>query len=138
MNEQEFIESIDFSFPYKDENRSIALINQAREISANASFMVLHEIVRAPEEIPLELREILYKKWLSGFSHKLLPAVNEAAKLVLSGKGLPVGRALELMGQFKTETGQYCALSIVYFSCDDQEGKADDFYNDIIECWQIA
>jgi len=138
MNEQEFIESIDFSFPYKDESRSLALINQARDISANASFMVLHEIVRAPEEISLELRENLYKKWLNGFSHKLLPAVSEAAKSMLSGKELSVGRVLELLEQFKTETGQYCALSIVYFSCDDQEGKADDFYNEIIEHWKIA
>jgi hypothetical protein len=138
MNEQEFIESIDFIFPYKDENKYMALINQARDISANASFMILHEIVRAPEEISIELRENLYNKWLNGFSHKLLPAVSEAAKSMLSDKELSVGRAMELMGQFKTEAGQYCALSIVYFSCDDQEGKADDFYNEIIEHWEIA
>jgi len=62
MNEQEFIESIDFSFPYKDESRSVALINQAREISANASFMALHKIVRAPEKISLKLRENLYNQ----------------------------------------------------------------------------
>jgi len=138
MNEQEFIELIDFNFPYEDENRSVELIKQAREISANASFMILHEIVRAPDDVSLEIRELLYKQWLNGFSHGLLPVVSEAAESMLSGKGLAVGRVLELMEQFKTEAGQYCALSIIYFSCDDQEGKADDVYNKIIEHWNIA
>jgi len=57
---------------------------------------------------------------------------------MLSGKELSVGRVLDLLEQFKTEAGQYCALSIVYFSCDDQEDKADNFYNEIIEHWKIA
>ncbi len=138
MNEQEFIESIDFNFPYEDERKSVSLIELAREISSNAAFMVLHEIVRAPQEISSEAREALYKRWLNEFSHALLPAVCEAAEAMLSGKELSVGRALELMGRLANENGQYNALSIIYFSCDDQEGKVDSLYSQIVEQWQSA
>jgi hypothetical protein len=138
MTEQEFIESIDFSFPYEDKEKAVDLIEQGREISANASFMVLHEIVRAPSEVALETKEYLYDYWCSGFSHELLEPVKEAASALLASKTIPVSRAIELMREIEKHTDQYCALSIVYFSCDDAEGKADRKYNQVIEQWQSA
>ncbi|WP_027710304.1 hypothetical protein [Zooshikella ganghwensis] len=138
MNEQEFIESIDFNFPYQDGVKALELIDQAKKISSNASFMVLHEIVRAPTDVDHEVRKKLYKQWLSGFNHKLLPIVREAAESLLSGSELSISRVLELMQHIEPEVGQYCALGIIYFACDDQEGKVDDLYNQIIEQWQSA
>jgi len=49
MTEQEFISSIDCNFPYEDIALAKELILQARSISPNAVFMVLHEILRAPK-----------------------------------------------------------------------------------------
>ena len=138
MNEQEFIESIDFNFPYQDDLKAIELIDQARGISLNASYMVLHEIVRAPNEVSSTVRKKLYDQWLNGFNHSSLPIVREAAESLFSGRDLPVSRAIELMEKMASEEGQYCALGIIYFSCDDQDGKADDLYNQIIEKWQSA
>lgn len=138
MNEQEFIESIDFNFPYQDEVKAIELIDQARGISLNASYMVLHEIVRAPNEVSSIVGKKLYDQWLNGFNHGSFPIVREAAESLLSGRELTVSRAIELMQQMESEKGQYCALGIIYFSCDDQDGKADDLYNQIIEQWQSA
>ncbi|MGI0118260.1 hypothetical protein [Zooshikella sp. RANM57] len=57
---------------------------------------------------------------------------------ILSGKEIEVERVIELMEEFKKHNGQYCALSIVYFSCNDTEGKADEKYNQVIEQWQNA
>ena len=138
MTEQEFIESIDFSFPYEDKEKAINLIAQGRTISANASFMVLHEIVRAPSEVALETKECLYDYWCNGFSHELLEPVKEAASALLASKVIPVSRAIELMREIEKHTDQYCALSIVYFSCDDAQGQADQKFNQVIEQWQGA
>jgi hypothetical protein len=138
MTEQEFIESIDFSFPYEDKEKAIDLIAQGRAISANASFMVLHEIVRAPSEVALETKERLYNYWCNGFSHELLEPVKEAASALLASNVISVYRAIELMREIEKHTDQYCALSIVYFSCDDTEGQADQKYNQVIEQWQSA
>ena len=138
MNEQEFIESIDFNFPYKDELKAFELIDQARGISTNSSFMVLHEIVRAPNEVAFAVRKRLYEQWLNGFKHASLPIVREAAESLLSGSELSVSRVLELMRKMESEVGPYCALSIIYFACDDQDGKVDDLYHQIIEQWQSA
>lgn len=138
MTEQEFIESIDFNFPYNEEEKAIELISQGRKISENASFMVLHEIVRAPSGVTRETKEFLYNHWCNGFSHELLPQVKEASSALLANQELPVERAIELMENFKSHIGQYCALSIVYFSCNDTEGKADQKYNQVTEQWQSA
>ncbi len=138
MTEQEFIESIDFSFPYEDKEKAIELIAQGRAISANASFMVLHEIVRAPNKVAQETKESLYHYWCNGFSHDLLDPVKEAASALLANKFISVTRAIELMREIEKHVDQYCALSIVYFSCDDAEGQADQKYNQVIEQWQSA
>jgi hypothetical protein len=138
MTEQEFIESIDFSFPYNDKEKAIELIVQGRTISANATFMVLHEIVRSSSEVNKVTKESLFNHWSKGFSHELLPQVKEAASALLANEELPVERAIELMEKIKNHAGEYCALSIVYFSCDDTEGKADEKYNQIVEQWQSA
>ena len=138
MTEQEFIESIDFSFPYEDKEKAIDLIAQGRAISANASFMVLHEIVRAPNEVAQETKESLYHYWCNDFSHDLLDLVKEAASALLANKFISVTRAIEIMREIEKHTDQYCALSIIYFSCDDTEGQADQKYNQVIEQWQSA
>ncbi|MFV8784455.1 hypothetical protein ACNKU7_18720 [Microbulbifer sp. SA54] len=138
MTEREFIESIDFGFPYEDKEKSMDLIAKGRAISANASFMVLHEIVRAPNEVAQETKESLYHCWRNGFSHDLLDPVKEAAEALLANKFISVTRAIGLMCEIEKYINQYCALSIVYFSCDDTEGLADQKYNEIIEQWQSA
>ncbi len=138
MTEQEFIESIDFIFPYDDEEKVIELISQGRSISENSSFMVLHEIVRAPSGVTRKTKESLYNHWCNGFSHELLPQVEEAVSALLENQELSVERTIELMDNFENYIGQYCALSIVYFSCNDTEGKADQKYNQVIEQWQSA
>ena len=138
MTEKEFVEFIDCNFPYEDEEKSKALIMQANQISINSSFMVLHEIVRSPLGIPQKTLIDLYELWLDGMSYKLLPAVCEAAEAMLAGQEVSVDRALELMGKFTTEKGQYNAINIIYFSCDDQDGLVDKLYREIIQRWKSS
>lgn len=100
--------------------------------------MVLHEIVRAPKEVSNKKKKKLYKVWRQGYSHPLLPSVCQAAEVMLEGKELPVESVLDLMSQFTGQRGQYNALNIVYFSCDDTEGKVEELYTKITEQWRGA
>lgn len=136
MTEQEFCNSIDCYFPYHDKKRVNDLIEEARSISDNAMFSVLHEIVRAPKEVPANLIKELYARWCNGFNHFLLEAVKEAAEAMLDNNELTVERALELLPQFENEIGQYSALTIIYFSCDDEHGEVDEKYNQICTDWE--
>jgi len=49
FDENEFILKIDNSFPYKDDEKWKALVDEGASISPNASYMVLHEICRPPK-----------------------------------------------------------------------------------------
>jgi len=60
MTEAEFIEAIGFRFPYQDFDKCRSLIKLGASISANAAFMVLHEICRTPHKHSVS-REILFE-----------------------------------------------------------------------------
>ena len=51
--------------------------------------------------------------------HPLSKSVVAAARIMASGSNLPVANALALMKEIAPFRGQYAALSIAYFSCDD-------------------
>jgi len=138
MNEQQFIEIIDCKFPYDDIEASLELIKKAKTISDNSMFCVLHEIVRPSREISIELKKQLYSLWLNNFDHKLINPVKEAADAIIENDELPQERVLDLLTQFDNEINQYCAISILYFSCNDINGKVNTKYNKIIEYWNKA
>lgn len=71
MNENEFIESIDSFFPYYDEKKWRKIIKKATEISDNASFMVLHEICRAPKDIEPTHQLYMLFEWGKIFEHPI-------------------------------------------------------------------
>ncbi|MCP3889109.1 MAG: hypothetical protein GY702_09595 [Desulfobulbaceae bacterium] len=136
MNEIQFIESIDGSFPYYDKEKWKALIIKGAQISDNASFMVLHEICRAPKEVSVENQLKMLYEWDSNYTHPIKDLVIESGKSIIEGREISVERAIDYLMQISKFKGLYNALSIVYFSCNDTDDKADDVYNQITKEWE--
>jgi hypothetical protein len=51
---------------------------------------------------------------------------------------ISVQKAIKYLNEISKFKGNYNALSIVYFSCDDTDGQVDDVYNQIIKMWEHA
>ncbi len=133
-----FINSIDCKFPYQDHTRAIALVEQACAISPNAVFAVVDEISRPPlnESISIEFSATLLSLVEQRLSHPLvLSIVGIARKLVLN-QSIPVTESVLIMCEVEQFPGQYSALSVAYFACDDVEGIADAEFNRINAVWE--
>jgi dTDP-D-glucose 4,6-dehydratase len=119
---------------HHDESKWRALIFQGKTISDEASFCVLHEICRKPISVDVskqELLTILYV-WRQENDHPLAQQTIEAAEAITTNNYLSVDRFLELLRQVQKHPNQYNALSIIYFACDDVQGKADKKYDEIV------
>ena len=136
MDEIQFIKSIDASFPYDDEEKWMDLIIKGGQVSENASFMVLHEICRAPKEVAAELRLKMLYEWDKRYTHPIKELVLASGKAIIEGRDIPVETAMDYLIQISKFKGLYNALAIVYFSCDDMDGNVDDLYNQIINVWE--
>lgn len=95
MNEIEFIESIDACFPYHNQEKANEIIKFGSELSPNASFMVLHEICRASNEIKQELLFKYLKEWMKVNNHPLKKIVVVSAKALIEEKYIPNTQASE-------------------------------------------
>ena len=136
MDEMEFVKRIDACFPYTDEMQWRSLVKQGTQISDNAAFMVLHEICRAPEDVRREIRLQMLHEWEDHFDHPLKKLVVESGQAIIDGTYIPVEKAIKYLHQVAKFPGNYNALSIVCFSCDDTDGQVDEVYNQIIDVWE--
>jgi len=139
ISEQEFDESIDCRFPYHDVSKWKTIIQTAISISANAAFKVLHEVCRPPRssEVTPQVQKRIFEHWSGHFSHSLVPIVSKAAIALIEGRELSVADACETMAAVADYPGEYNALAVVYFSCDDVDGKVDELYERIIQRWAL-
>ena len=118
-----FYERIDCRFPYNDHLAASALIGEARSISTQAVFIMLHEICRAPrgERVTQERQRELLGEWRAGFDHPLKDPLTRCAEALISGHGLPCSDCAQIMGLIAQHYGQYAALNIAQFAADDAE-----------------
>lgn len=137
MREREFIESIDACFPYGDTRRAIALIDEACAISANAAFMVTHELARVPRSKRVSadtLRELL--AYLdTRLKHPLKDTVFPVVRTMIRGGRIPDEEVLALMDNIRAYPDQYNALSIVYFAAENGGDVVDSAYESITQAW---
>ncbi|WP_425407823.1 hypothetical protein [Hyphococcus sp.] len=139
MNEAEFDALIDCKFPYNDAKECMRLINLAAKISPEASFMVLHEICRPPKDatvLNIRLSELL-TEWRKTVTHPLRDRMFECAQYLIGGGWATVDFALQLIREIEKFPGQYSALNIAYFCCDDESGKIENEYERIRSAWNI-
>jgi hypothetical protein len=138
MDEIQFIENIDASFPYDDEEKWMDLIIKGVKISDNASFMVLHEICRAPKGVSAELRLKMLYEWDKRYTHPIKDLALASGKAIIEGRDVPVETAMDYLMQISEYKGLYNALAIVCFSSDDVDGHVDDLYDKIINTWETV
>jgi len=132
MNEREFLELIDCNFPYGDEHRSIELIDRSLSISPNAVFAVVEEICRVPvserqnvsEAFLLELLNVIDDR----FRHPIKDLVFDVARILIRKGEISVDDAILKMEEIVRYPDAFSARSIVYFSCDDTEGKLEKYF----------
>ncbi len=140
MTESEFIESIDCRFPSRHEEQGRRLVHLACELSANAAFAVMHELARpgAGADSPAGIRRSLLSLLSQKLAHPLVPIVVPITERLINESDLTVEEAISAMNAIRLYPGQYAALSIAYFSCDDANGDVERVYGDIEAAWQAG
>ncbi|MCK0143955.1 hypothetical protein [Aliiroseovarius sp. F20344] len=138
MTEADFAGLIDCRFPYNDHDVSIALMDHANAISSNAAFMVLEEIARpvVSAEVSKETRLELIQEWRERTNHPLVSSMAKVARAMVHDKLCSVEDALIQMDQISCFEGNFAALNIVYFSCDDVDGSVDQANRKIRSEWE--
>ncbi len=137
MTESEFIRSIDCQLPYGNLELVRSLIEQAKGISCNAVFMVLHEICRPPrrEQIDLNARLELLAVWSQAVEHSLNNTLLPIAESIIRGDDVTPGVAAKAMREVAQFPNQHNALAISYFSCDDVDGEVEALHQTITSAW---
>ena len=140
MTEKEFCDLIDCRFPYQEPDQWKSLIDLAQRISTNAMFGALEEICRPPKGasvLQAQQHEML-SYWRARIEHPLTDIVTYCAQSMIDGKAVPVSKAIQVMTLISSLVGQYGALNIAYFSCDDVHGEMEPHYQAIIADWNAA
>ena len=133
MTEKEFLELIDCAFPYHNKEGCIELIDQSLSISPNAVYAVVEEICRIPvserqnvsETFLLEMLNVIDNK----FEHPIKDLVLEVARILIKRGEISVDDAILKMEELVKYQDVFSARSIVYFSCDDTEGKLEKYFS---------
>lgn len=139
-SDKAFIDKIDCNFPYYDKEACLRLIDEAADLSANSMFFVIKELCRIPSSVKDEVTTDFLSDLLSvakrKFHHPIKEMVLDTASKMIHGKNLTVDDAVSRMESVKSYKGQFAALSIIYFSCDDKEERLDTIWDNIISGWK--
>jgi hypothetical protein len=132
-----FMNEIDARFPYDNPEQCKALIDRGIAISPNAAFGALHEICRPPHGFQNRADRLmpLLDYWRSNFDHPAADMLKEVAASMILGHDLPVEDVMTRMEFLTKYTGLYAALAILYFACDDVEGRLEPIVAAIREPW---
>ena len=133
MTEKEFLDSIDCKFSYQNIMVGQKTIELGVGISSNAAFAVLHEICRPLPSLVIEQTRLLdfLDFWSTRFDHSLVSVFLPLANAMIRRKIIPLKVALEAMKAVANYQNQYCALAVVYFSCNDVNSELETLYNQI-------
>ncbi len=136
MTEEEYIGAIDANFPYDDEGKWKALIAEGANISDNAAYMALHEIIcGAPPGISLSALEEMLEYWSEEYDHPTKPIVLKIARARLKGITAPENEVLSYMDVIAQYPGLHNALGVVAGSPDDWTEAVERKYNQIRIKW---
>ncbi|MCI1267838.1 MAG: hypothetical protein LKG19_14780 [Saprospiraceae bacterium] len=137
--ELKFLDKIDCKFPYQDRYNCIKLIKEAASLSSNSTFAVIEELCRIPvsekRKVKSEYLLDLLAQTSKEFDHPLKEMILNVASQMIQGKTLPVEEVISKMEIVKEYHGQFCALNILYFSCDDINGKMEPLNENIRAKW---
>lgn len=137
MTEAEFSDSIDCCFPYHAREKAIELMDRALQISTNAAFIVLYELCMPPRgtRVKKKLLAELIDLWDAKVDHPLAQSIVPIARVMARGELVSVDEAKSVLETLAPFTGQYAALGIIYFSCDDRDGVLEAPVEEIRREW---
>ncbi len=135
--EKILLEEIDCKLPYSDKDACMHFIDRAVLISLNAVFAIVEELCRIPSRQSVsEIQLISLLDYVDSiFEHPLKPLVLNVASKMIRGEEVSVADAKANMNVVKNISGQFAALNIMYFSCDDETGEIETLYQDIVSDW---
>jgi hypothetical protein len=139
MTYEEFYYSIDCTFPYHSPEEWKGIIDLTLDIGYDASFLVLHEICRVPasENLDSTKHMQIYEYWKSVFTHPVQDIIELAILSYISKEDLSDEAAHSIMEAVRPYKKSYNSLTIVMFSCPDDEDKVDDKYEEIVAEWKL-
>lgn len=139
-DESEFIDAVHHAFPYDDAALATALTRQALHISANAAFMVLHEVLFPPEESTSAGAGAGARAALdvlnASMSHPLKGALLSVAERLRAGERLSLEEVANLLRRIESFHGQYNALAIGYRAYAGTMPGVGKLYTSILGRWQ--
>ena len=137
LKELEFIDKIEDNFPFENYVESVKLIDEAIKISPNSVFAVIEEICKAADEegLPEDALINLLKNIDKKFDHPLRKLILETAQNVILQEEISLAETMANMELVRPHPQQYAALSIIYFSVDDVDGKLETVWNSITTEW---
>ena len=134
----DFITAIDCRFPYDDQSAAHALIDEACAISADAAYMVVHELARrpgsstTPDETCLALLDRLDRQLV----HPAKSAVVAVARRMIRRESVALDELTNVMRVISRHAGQFNALALVTFACEDDDVAAVKAIHDqVVEGW---
>ncbi|UCC22737.1 MAG: hypothetical protein JSW23_01315 [Planctomycetota bacterium] len=136
MNEYEYIEKIDASFPYGEEQEWKACIDEGISISDNAAYMALHEICRASSDISRADSLKMLGYWSSKYHHDTKGVILEAAKALIYDTAISERDALAALNEIANYPGLYNAAAIVYFAAVPENENIQKKYDAIVRRWR--
>lgn len=136
-DEKAFVDEVTLNFPYNDPREGRNLIDRGIAISPEAAYGVLHEISRPPRGVQVSPAELvkLIEYWRSHFDHPTAGMLADVATSMVRGLILTVDDVIAKMKVLNDYPGLYSALAILYFACDDKEGKLEPVWDQIRRTW---
>lgn len=138
-NEIQFLDKIDCNFPYQDRQESLRLIEQAATLSTNALFSIIEELCRIPESerpnVSIEALLDLLTLTANKINHPIKDLIVETADKMIWREELTIEDVILKMQKVQKYPGQFAALSILYFSCDDKEERLEPIWDNILNEW---
>lgn len=137
--ENNFFEKIHCRFPYHDKELSLQLIEEGVSLSTDLAFKIIEELARITRGDRKGLEDGYLQDLLritsSKFEHPIKEMIVDVAKKMIDSEGITVDEALLKLENVRNFPGQYSALSILYFSCNDKKEKLEPIWKDIINKW---
>jgi hypothetical protein len=138
--EQAFADRVDCRFPYNEHWAAQQLIEEARGISLNAAFCVLHEICSPPHPSPVTLarQQELLSEWIAAIDHPLVEAVRPCAIALLHREQVSSSVAECVLTRVGQHDRQLAALALVLSATKDTEPSIIALEREIRLRWEAA
>jgi hypothetical protein len=131
--ETEFIDSIDASFPFEDEEKTRRLVSEGAAFSDNAALMVGLELASESPGRFLNLRLLLLEQLCCERPSMAVKVAGPVIESLIKGISFPTGSAERLLEYCRKQKNCYNALGILSLCSPEMEEAAKSILEKHIE-----